>query len=153
MKQQAEKNPENIHTGFDLEAFVYAIIEQAVKDYKALHKAGVIVDGKVVDQWPAKDGNNVRVTGIKKRHEAVELIHFFEKLCSKLLESLGSGLTGQDLLNELKIKVLTEPFENLIKKNLQKIKENALNPKKIRKLESENKTYMAEIRKSHLRML
>ena len=80
------------------EMFVYAIVERAVEDYKALQDAGIIKKGKVVDKWPTKNGKPLKKAGLSRRFEAVQLVYFLEKGCDKLLDGIGFSLTGSEIL-------------------------------------------------------
>ncbi len=84
----------------------YAIIEQAVSDYKMLREAGVIIDGKVIDVWPTWNESPLKVSGFyDKKHKVVELIHWFKSgACHKMLQLLGSTIDGDRIISELGLK-------------------------------------------------
>ena len=100
------------------ESLAYAIVEQAVNDLKALINCGIVVDGECAfkswieyeddrpvakTDWPLWDGKPVKVNQLyREPGEVKRLLHFFTNGdCDKILEAVGSGMTGRQILSKV----------------------------------------------------
>ena len=90
----------------------YAVITQAVKDFKVLRRAGVIVDGECIKVWPMWKGKPLVVSAhFRKKHSVVALVHWFK--CGhleRMLDLVGSDMDAATIMRGLGI-TLTEPME------------------------------------------
>jgi hypothetical protein len=82
-------------TGAD--GLMYAVVTQAVEDMKYFVKHGIVVDSKVILNWPAK--GHTGAIGYSNRAEVEELINFFlDGDMEQLVSGLGTNLKMDDVL-------------------------------------------------------
>ena len=98
--QRRERNTE----GYD--AIAYAIIGQAVEDYKVLCRAGVIQNGQCVSIWPRTISGKVKkFVAYNSRTMVVELLYFLKCGGMKsILEQLDSQIDAERILSALGLK-------------------------------------------------
>jgi len=86
------------------DALGYAIIEQAVEDYKALCKAGMICDGQCVAKWPWRRPGvpQLFIERYNSKAKTLSLLHWFQHGGLKnLLELLDSKMDEGAILYRL----------------------------------------------------
>jgi len=85
----------------------YAVITQAVKDFKVLRQAGVIVDGECIKVWPMWKGKPLKIAGhFDKRCRVVALVHWFKSgQLERMLDLVGSDMDAAHLMRGLGMKV------------------------------------------------
>jgi hypothetical protein len=79
------------------DGLMYAVVTQAVEDMKYFVKHGIVVDSKVIPNWPAKGSTGA--IGYSSRAEVEELINFFiDGDMEQLVTGLGTNLKMDDVL-------------------------------------------------------
>ena len=66
-----------MHEGF--KELGYAVVERAVYDYRKLERAGVIINGQVIETWPTWNDKPLKISNAYDRKAKVaKLIHWFK---------------------------------------------------------------------------
>lgn len=85
-----------------VEAMSYAVLEQAVLDYEALRRAGLVVDAKPIKPWPTGVLRVCQPKWYCREAEVIRLIHFFTGgAFRRWLTDLGSTMDPDAALSRL----------------------------------------------------